>query len=195
MKTCNKCKTEKDMKSFYVNKRMKDGLNTFCIDCHKADNILRKALKRKIPEFILKEFEYKKQYRLDNNEKHKEYMKIWHEKNASKQIEYRKAYRESNKAYFKQYNELNKHLISARTRKRQAAKISRTPKWIDKEELWLIENAYELALTRTKLTGLKWHVDHIIPLQGNKVSGLHVFSNIQVILAKDNLAKANRFEV
>ena len=71
----------------------------------------------------------------------------------------------------------------------------RTPKWVDAEELWLIKEVYKLAAERTKLHGFSWHVDHIVPLQGKTVSGLHTISNLQVIPAKANIAKANKYEV
>ena len=51
MKQCCKCKINKLLTDFYANKRMKDGLNTFCISCHKADNIARKVKNRANPEF------------------------------------------------------------------------------------------------------------------------------------------------
>jgi hypothetical protein len=77
--------------------------------------------------------------------------------------------------------------------KRQAAKINRTPAWLMDDELWMIEQAYELAALRTKLFGFTWHVDHIVPLQGKMVSGLHVPNNLQVIPGFDNLRKANNY--
>jgi hypothetical protein len=77
--------------------------------------------------------------------------------------------------------------------KRRAAKMNRTPKWIGKEEMFLINEAYELATLRTKQFGFAWHVDHIIPLLGKFVSGLHVPENLQVIPGKDNISKSNKY--
>ena len=89
----------------------------------------------------------------------------------------------------------NKPLVNARTRNRQLAKLQRTPKWLTVDDNWMIEQAYELAELRTKMFGFAWHVDHVIPLQGKNVSGLHVPTNLQVIPAILNMAKNNRYEV
>lgn len=83
--------------------------------------------------------------------------------------------------------------VRADTIKRRVAKMHRTPAWLDEEDFWLLEQAYELAALRTKLFGFSWHVDHIIPLQGKLVSGLHVPNNVQVIPGVENVAKANRY--
>lgn len=77
--------------------------------------------------------------------------------------------------------------------KRHAAKMNRTPKWLTADDLWMIEQAYELAALRTKLFGFSWHVDHVLPLQGKTVSGLHVPNNLQVIPWAHNVSKSNKF--
>lgn len=77
--------------------------------------------------------------------------------------------------------------------KRRIAKMQRTPAWLTEDDFWLIEQAYELAALRTKLFGFSWHVDHILPLQGKLVSGLHVPENLQVIPGVLNVAKANKY--
>ena len=77
--------------------------------------------------------------------------------------------------------------------KRRSDILMRTPKWLTKDEFWLIQQAYNLAQLRTKMTGVAWQVDHVIPLRGKRVSGLHVPTNLQVIPEIVNLKKGNRY--
>ena len=77
--------------------------------------------------------------------------------------------------------------------KRRAIKLKRTPSWLTEDDLWMMQEAYSLAKEREQYTGIKWHVDHVIPLQGKLVSGLHVPNNLQVITAYDNLSKSNKY--
>lgn len=91
------------------------------------------------------------------------------------------------------YAKQNRAQINAATAKRKAAKIQRTPLWLTNDDFWMIEQAYDIASIRTKMLGFCWHVDHIIPLQGKKVSGLHVPTNLQVIPGTENCSKGNRY--
>lgn len=59
---------------------------------------------------------------------------------------------------------------------------------------WIIKEIYDLALLRTKLTGISWVVDHIVPLNGKTVCGLHVENNLQVVPANWNNKKGNKFD-
>lgn len=93
----------------------------------------------------------------------------------------------------KKWKQANTAKVLAATIKRRAAKIRRTPAWLSVDDFWLIEQAYELAAMRTKLFGFSWHVDHVIPLQGRLVSGLHVPENLQVIPGVLNMTKANKY--
>lgn len=60
---------------------------------------------------------------------------------------------------------------------------------------FVYEQAQELRKLRNKFTNIEWHVDHIIPLRGKLVSGLHVWNNFAVIPAKDNQRKNNTYAI
>lgn len=49
--------------------------------------------------------------------------------------------------------------------------------------------AHELRKLRNMVTGFEWHVDHILPLKGKDVCGLHIWSNLAVIPKIENLRK------
>lgn len=93
----------------------------------------------------------------------------------------------------KEYKKRNPGKVRSDTVKRRTLKAKRTPSWMSKDDLWMIEQAYELAAIRTKIFGFSWHVDHVIPLTGKTVSGLHVPNNLQVIPWIDNVKKSNKF--
>lgn len=93
----------------------------------------------------------------------------------------------------KAWKAANKGKVNANYKRRYAAKLSRTPAWLTEDDLWMMDEAYRLAQLRKTLTGIDWHVDHIIPLQGTNVSGLHVPTNLQVIPAKANLSKGAKW--
>lgn len=193
-KLCSKCRVEKPASDFYANKRMTSGLSSYCVICHKKNGANTKKITRSDPIFKTKELAYKKEYRARTVEKRKEYMQQWHKKNKEAQLEYLKQYRLDNKEYFTQYSKDNRSRILAHTRKRQASLLQRTPPWLDRVSFAEMEFTYEYCGALRSI-GLKYEVDHIVPLQGKVVSGLHVPWNLQVISEFDNRSKANNFPV
>lgn len=101
--------------------------------------------------------------------------------------------REAYLATLKRYRNNRQYVRTALQVKRKAAKLQRTPAWLTESDLLHIQCLYQVAAMRTKESGYAWHVDHIIPLQGKNVSGLHVPSNLRVIPALDNLQKSNNY--
>lgn len=67
------------------------------------------------------------------------------------------------------------------------------PKWLSEDFEFFISEIYILARKRSEITGIKWEVDHIIPIAGKTVCGLHVPWNLQVIPWKINRSKSNKF--
>jgi 5-methylcytosine-specific restriction endonuclease McrA len=92
------------------------------------------------------------------------------------------------------YRQANKGKINSHTMARKAAFLQRIPAWLTEDDHWMIEQAYELAALRTKIFGVAWHVDHVLPLRGKTVSGLHTPYNMQVILGSENSRKGNRVQ-
>lgn len=94
-----------------------------------------------------------------------------------------------NKKYFKEYVKRNRAYLTAKEAKRRAAKLKATPLWVDKKE---IEVIYSFARWLSIAAFQEYHVDHIVPLNNNKVCGLHCSDNLQILTAIDNIKKSNK---
>ena len=118
----------------------------------------------------------------NNSDERKQYMS-----------EYADSKREKIRSIASTWQKNNKGKVNANTALRHAAKMQRTPKWLSKEEKTRIRCYYQVAAMRNKESDIEWHVDHIIPMQGENVSGLHVPWNLRVIPATDNIRKGNKY--
>ena len=193
MKECYDCKENKELTSFGKLTSSKDGLNHRCLECAKIK--LRKwrkenpekeaALKLKGKSYysnnIDKEANRKKLYYVNNTEIIKERCTNWAKENPDK-------IKAKESRYFKRHPGKK----NAKTAKRRAAKLQATPNLLNKEQLKEIESFYIKAKEMEKETGIKYHVDHIIPLNGKTVSGLHVPWNLQILEASENIRKSNK---
>jgi hypothetical protein len=93
------------------------------------------------------------------------------------------------------YRSKNKHITNANSAKRRAAQLNRTPKWLTEFDLFKIQCMYKVVAMLTRVNKEPWVLDHIIPLQGKLVSGLHVPGNLQFMRARDNESKQHRYEI
>lgn len=147
--------------------------------------------------------EYFKAYREANKEKARQYAKEYYQRNKDKLKKKASIYYQENRSSIlregqerrREYKKSNRSKYNSYENKRRASKIQRTPVWLNEEDLWIIQEIYELSEHRSKSTGIPHHVDHIIPLQGKNVSGLHVPTNLQIITASENLSKHNYYKV
>jgi len=90
----------------------------------------------------------------------------------------------------KAWEQENKGRRKAIKAKYRAQLLNATPKWANMEKILQI---YKDCAKIEKETGLKYEVDHIIPLQGKIVSGLHVDTNLQILLMVENRSKGNKY--
>jgi hypothetical protein len=139
----------------------------------------------------------KREWYLKNRELTKARATAWVEANPEKRSEIlaknRKANAELRGAYNRAWFAANSEKRAAYEAKRRATILQRTPRWLTEDDFWLIEQAYDLAKLRTSVFGFEWHVDHVVPLQGKKVSGLHVPINLSVIPGAENCRKNAKF--
>jgi 5-methylcytosine-specific restriction endonuclease McrA len=94
---------------------------------------------------------------------------------------YKKKYKAANP-------DLYKELVSVRRRRFRDA----TPPWLSAEQKLEIRFHYRMAIALSRATKIPHAVDHIIPLQGEGVCGLHVPWNMEVITQEENLKKSNK---
>jgi hypothetical protein len=118
--------------------------------------------------------------------------------NNEKEVERSRQYRKDNVQILKQRAKIRRQNEKAErlaaTIKRRLSKLYRTPSWLSKEQLKEITEFYKMAKLLETVFPWKQCVDHIVPLQGQTVSGLHVPWNLQILSAKANMEKGNRFD-
>lgn len=93
------------------------------------------------------------------------------------------------KPYLKEWGKKNRAKKNDSTAKWRARKKQATPAWANQS---IILFYYEIATMITRETGMKVHVDHIIPLTSDVVCGLHCEQNLQLMSAGDNIRKSNK---
>jgi len=113
-------------------------------------------------------------------------------KEKIKQKEYREKTKEQKAAYDKIFSQKNADYRNSLKSNNRAKRKQRIVGWDKELTEFIAKESYSLATLRYKHTGIKWHVDHVIPLCGKDVCGLHVWNNLAVIPALENLRKGNR---
>ena len=140
--------------------------------------------------------EHFRQYYAENREKKLEYFRQYRAENREKELERHRQYREENREKvrerIRQHYAENRGMYRANVTKRLAAKLERTLAHEEELTQFVMEEAAQQANDMEEVFGTPFHVDHMIPMQGRKVSGLHVWYNLQVIPAHLNISKGNR---
>lgn len=164
-KFCAKCKKTLSVDSFFKNKSRRDGLQGYCKKCK-----------------CVRDRQYDSEHRDKVNE-------------SARKRRFAVETRQTHLRALKNYRQKNKAIRAKLQMNRKSAKLLRTPLWLTEFDRLKIQCYYQVAAMRSRESGEQWHVDHIIPLQGKTVCGLHVPNNLQIIPAIENMRKNNHYEV
>jgi len=175
VKTCTKCHLILDASCFYKTNRNKSGLMSWCKVCESERSKLKNEANRE------RRLKTAKEWRDNNKQKLAESVKNWRNKNPDR-----------TRQTYSNWRDANRGRANENWMRRAARKKDRTPAWLTEEHVSQMKELYWLAADLRAVTGEDYHVDHIIPLQGKKVSGLHVPWNLQVLPADINRSKSNK---
>lgn len=171
MKTCSKCGMSKSPSVFRLMARSADGLSAWCIECHKEASR-----------------EHYQRNKVDRNNA----AKAWREQNRDKANQIARDYHHRNRdaraTQYKEWAKLNAGMRRLSTAKRKAAMLRAIPVWANLAEMKAV---YKEAKRIEDVTGVRMHVDHIVPLQSPLVCGLHCEANLRVLPGAENERKRN----
>lgn len=203
-KRCCKCGNELTLDRFHKSTQTSDGLNPRCDTCQAV--AVKQCFDRKrangLPTITdaqkKRALERKSGYYKKDPEKYRKLTAAYRTANPEK---YRAAITAARakrpgyvSAYAIRYYRLNGEKIrprhSAQAMKRYARKASAVPAWAD---AGAIRRFYDEAARITEMSGVRHEVDHIVPILGRTVCGLHVEHNLQILKKSENIKKGNRY--
>lgn len=174
MKVCRRCEAEKPFAEFRADPRYRGGYASWCKECHRQRN---------------------SEWARENRERLTYKAADWRSGNLEKAREVNRNFKQRNAMTLRKLNsdwsKANPDKRAAATAKRKAAKLQAMPPWAD---MAAIRAIYAQAKQQQAATGIRMHVDHIVPLQHPLVCGLHCEANLRVIPGAVNEAKRNRWE-
>lgn len=202
-KPCGKCGNIKKINDFPKGQRNFSG---WCFTCQREynkqynrDEINSETARRRASDYYYDNYEHglecRKNYYYNNRSELLQRSKIYRENNKEKISETHSEYYlknseriKENAKRWREENPIERLMIGSKYRAKQK---SATVKWANLDK---IKELYLEARKLTEETGIQYAVDHIIPLSHDKVCGLHVENNLQIIPFSDNCKKYNKFE-
>lgn len=198
IKSCTKCLESKESTEFGKNSSRPTGLMDFCKPCKRSKDTKSYQHRSTNRDDNIKQ--YNSSRYLEKRTEILEYNAgVWanmsqaqkDRRNAQKRVHYSEN-KDKYTKWQKTWTVNNRDRVNAAGMKRYSAKKNRTVSWADDSKIAVF---YREAQRLTDLTGIPHHVDHIIPLQGELVSGFHHEDNLQVLTQFENISKNNKYEV
>ncbi len=190
-KQCTKCGELKLFTDFNKNRRYKDGLIPWCKPCKAEYTKSWRASNKDRALNVTREYRQRKAEHI------KASAKQWRERNKERERERdlrrRRSNPEGHRRRVKAWADGNREKLNSVYAQRRARSKSATPPWLTQVERGRILLKYKEAKVMSLLTGIRHEVDHVIPLNGKSVSGLHVPWNLRVIPARENKRKSKKF--
>lgn len=220
-KMCNSCNVYKHKADYYKDKTKYSGLSHWCKSCtrikmqekyHRDSNTRFNCLKRsKQWGQSQKGREYntawhrsdkgkrrRQQYYKDNKEQINHYNRQYYQQHVeyicstvqqyiARYPEWKVSYDKEYGKYWRRKNPDKLRLIASR---RKATMLQAIPKWADENK---IKEIYKECCRLTNQDNISYEVDHIVPLQSDKVCGLHCEANLRIITSSENRKKKNKW--
>lgn len=122
---------------------------------------------------------------------------VYHSSDAQKdkQKKYRELSKDKKAIYDRKFSKENAAYRNSLKSANRVKRKQRIVSWNQELTSFVTIEAYNLAKLRNKVTGIEWHIDHVVPLCGTNVCGFHVWNNLAVIPAQINLSKGNKFKL
>jgi predicted nucleic acid-binding Zn-ribbon protein len=177
-KTCTACGSRKPVSEFHRKAENPDGYRHHCRDCIAEKG---RAYREANPETVRRS---KERWAANNPERVAEFSRNYYRRNKN-EIKPRQRSFAGYTARTRENNPEGYARLMHKWAKRRADRARATPLWYDDTKVKAIYRQAE----RMRRAGFDVHVDHIIPLCGENVCGLHVHNNLRIIPAKENIAK------
>lgn len=203
MKACRCCGVKKSPREFNRRSLSKDGLRGECKECQSSYNALRYAkspefFREKVAQHVAANHEAvcvrRRERYAANPERVLAPQRRYYQLKKAERGAYRREWAKKNPGLERIYSQRCRRKApekrAAKTALRNALKKKATPPWAD---LQAIQRIYKKAADLSKKTGVKFHVDHLVPLAHPLVCGLHCEANLHVLPGALNVAKSNAF--
>ena len=192
LKSCSVCSKTKPLVAFYKRSDAPNSTRKDCKDCCKERSLRnhyadRENRNKKTRARYRQKIEENPNFLAELYARNKEYV-------LAKRAEYYRRDPERYKERARKWAAGNRGKANAMKKAYKAARLKACPQWArnDSDLRTQMDEIYERAYRTSLETGTPHHVDHIIPLRGKNVSGLHVPWNLQILTASENCSKSNK---